>query len=89
MIADAVIITRLMFMWGGESMIELKPCPFCGRKIYDYSMRIEIGIPDELKISCCCGADFCIRESRIYEDDKRFRIKSAIDIWNNRKEAEE
>ena len=70
-------------------MIELKPCPFCGREIYNYSIKIESGRSDELNISCYCGADFFIRGTKIYEDNKRIRITSAADVWNNRKEAEE
>ena len=67
-------------------MIELKPCPFCGRKIYDYSLKIENGMSEKLNISCCCGADFFIRGTKIYEDNKRIRITSAIDVWNRRAE---
>lgn len=70
-------------------MIDLKPCPFCGRKTYDYSIKIENGMADELNISCCCGADFCIRGNKIYGENKRIFITSAIDVWNSRKEAEE
>lgn len=67
-------------------MIELKPCPFCGREIEDYSIKIEKGMTDELNISCFCGADFCIRGTKTYGDNKRIYITSAIDVWNRRTE---
>ena len=67
-------------------MIELKPCPFCGREIYDYSLKIENGMTDELNVSCRCGANFHIRGSKVYGDNKRIYITTAIDVWNRRAE---
>lgn len=68
-------------------MIELKPCPFCGRKPENYSITIDDGKVSEMELECCMK--FIIRPDALYhtvafEEHKFFPNGDAIELWNRR-----
>lgn len=68
-------------------MLELKPCPFCGRKPESYSITIEDGKVSEMELECCMK--FIIRPDALYhtvafEEHTFFPNGDAIEIWNRR-----
>lgn len=60
-------------------MAELKPCPFCGRKIEYYETVHERGVIDELTVECDCGARIIM--SPLWMGDGEV---DAITAWNRR-----
>lgn len=68
-------------------MIDLKPCPFCGKKPHVYSLEAHDGCVSKLEIDCCIR--FEIEPSyMIYTEggtEKRFYPSGdAVEVWNRR-----
>lgn len=69
--------------------IELKPCPFCGKEIKEYSVTSECGIIKELSIECCMKVDIESDPMLTSLDGERVLIGSdALQKWNRRAEDE-
>ena len=74
----------------------LKPCPFCGREVKQYSVEgiTSIGIT-RLQIECECGVDFDVRcDNVMYYHTKGTELpylhgRTANEIWNKRAGEEE
>ena len=65
-------------------MIELKPCPFCGKEIKRCSIGTANGYVYELKISCCMEFDITSDEL-LFADSEPFKVGlDAIEKWNRR-----
>lgn len=69
---------------------QLKPCPFCGRKVNLASLQMESGIGvTRMDIECACGIRF-----EIYADDVIYSTDgtphqmglTALDKWEKRSE---
>lgn len=56
--------------------MELKPCPFCGKKAEVIELKSER--PWEYFVACT--RDKCVEQRRLYRSKK-----SAVDAWNRRK----
>lgn len=67
----------------GDSMSDLKPCPFCGNR----NVNLQI-VREKLDYSDIDGAyiecPICGIESRIFEDPDE-----AVEFWNRRSDAED
>lgn len=55
-------------------MMELKPCPFCGKEVDCFDARMRDGKISYLEVSCTCG------KFEFYMDSE----KGADEIWNAR-----
>ena len=74
-------------------MVDLKGCPFCGRKIQEYSYKFSkgssFGAPSsygvsELECVCYnCGTKIIIN-SNLMITDKELNSIDAVDIWQMR-----
>lgn len=69
---------------------QLKPCPFCGRKVNLVSLQMEsnIGVT-RMDIECACGIRFEIyADDVIYSaDGTRYQMGlTALDKWGKRSE---
>ena len=68
---------------------KLKPCPFCGAEIKDYSVTSECGIIKELSIKCCVKVDIASDPMLTSLDGEKIFIGSdALQKWNRRAEDE-
>lgn len=57
-------------------MTNLKPCPFCGKRILGRQPRYDpLGTDDDYYVIQC---DYC--GAMIYDDDE----KTVIELWNRR-----
>ena len=62
-------------------MTELKPCPFCGRKLRSYTLRFYKEDVVTITVDCVCGASINIDRS-----DMQYPVKDVRDLWNQRKD---
>lgn len=56
---------------------ELKPCPFCGRELVEFSAKYDGGSVTELDVWCTCGAHITLQAARGSWFD-------AMKRWNTR-----
>lgn len=65
--------------------IELKNCPFCGKKIKRYSIGTANGYVYELKISCCMEFDITSDEPMFADARRPYMVGlDAVEKWNRR-----
>lgn len=65
-------------------MIELKPCPFCGRKITKYSIGTINGIVERLDIECCMTFIVKADEMLWHGNEMIMTGQDARQKWNQR-----
>ena len=73
----------------------MKPCPFCGRKIDTDTAPIEINLDCDtmmkIRFTCLCGITFEIEDDDLYYDNRGMSHqlgRTAFDKWNARVEPQ-
>ena len=70
-------------------MEQLKPCPFCGRKIETFNVNYEGGEAVLLGVQCYCGTRIEIRVNAYFTKwDGMPDELTAIEKWNRRADDE-
>lgn len=71
----------------------MKPCPFCGRKIDTDTNPISMssGITMKIQFTCLCGITFEIEDDELYYDNRGMVHqlgRTVFDKWNARVESQ-